>query len=139
MQGLKALVIFMGVLIVIGMGGLGYGLVVKFGKNAKPDTTQISTIPVIEAPMQAAPQQTTSGSSGSHYKGAPTQPFGDVDALLPADAEIIQFIPNKRRLLIIYKDSNGARAVKVVDVANGNDLGTIHLDKSSTLNEAGAN
>lgn len=129
MQGLKALVIFMGVLIVIGMGVLAYGLVTKFGKEAqmekaKLEQAQISTVPVIQAP--------SSGMPAVKYKHQPAMPFGDVDALLPEGSMIIEFIPNKRRLLIVFKDAMGARAIKVINVANGNDMGTIHLDKAGT-------
>ena len=115
MRALKALVIFMGILIIIGMGGLAYGLMVKFGNNDNTKKSTITTNSAITAPN-------TVSATDNHI-------FGDVDALLPSGAKIIEYIANGQRLLIIYQDANGFRAIKVINVTNGNDMGIIHLDK----------
>ncbi len=119
MRALKALVIFMGILIVIGMGGLAYGLMVKFNKNNN-DVEKAPVMPISADMLNIIPAANMAG-----------EVFGEVDALLPAGAKIIKFIANGQRLLIIYQNSSKLRAIKVINVANGNDMGIIYLDKAN--------
>ena len=119
MRALKALVIFMGILIVIGMGGLAYGLMMKFNKtnNDAAESSVMPTSPVISPDMLNIIPPNIAGKI-----------FGTLNAILPKDTKIIEFIANGQRLLVIYQENNGRRAIKVIDVANGDDMGTIYLD-----------
>ncbi len=119
MRALKALVIFMGILIVIGMGGLAYGLMVKFNKNNN-DVEKAPVMPISADMLNIIPAANMAG-----------EVFGEADALLPAGAKIIKFIANGQRLLIIYQNSSKRRAIKVINVVNGNDMGIIYLDKAN--------
>ncbi len=109
MQGLKALVIFMGVLIVIGLGGLAYGIVQKVGGNSEMKSESAMPVETVSVVV-------------------PSQNFGNVDALLPQGSSIIEVIPSGNLLTILIEREDGGRALKIIDIANGNDKGTIHLD-----------
>lgn len=113
MQGLKALVIFMGVLIVIGLGILAYGIATKFGGKEKQDAA--TTAPVAEQPL----------SLGAAAVGAP---FGDLHVTLPRDAQVVAVTPSGGLLFVRYRRLDGNEGVVVVDLAGGRQLGTVHLD-----------
>ena len=113
MQGLKALVIFMGVLIVIGLGIPAYGIATKFGGKEKQGAA--GTAPTVEQPV----------SVGTAVK---TETFGDLHVTLPRDAQVVAVTPSASLLFVRYRRLDGNESVVVVDLSAGRQLGTIHLD-----------
>ena len=113
MQGLKALVIFMGVLIVIGLGILAYGIATKFGGKEKQDAG--GTVLPVEQPL-------------SMTSPAGAEPFGDLHVTLPRDAQIVSVNAVANRLLVHFRRLDGNEGVAVVDLAAGRSLGTVHID-----------
>lgn len=103
MQALKALVIFMGVLIVAGMGLLVYGLMTR-----------------------ASWQE-----DGAARAAADTaQPFGQVEAVLPKGANVAGVSVDGGRAIVDIRLSNGGAELRVYDLATGRVHGSIRLKGS---------
>ena len=97
MQALKALVIFMGVLIIAGMGLLGYGLMTRVSWDDK--TVQA------EAPLAAA----------------------SVSFALPAGATVESVAVDNGRAVVHVRLVDGGAEIRLFDLATGASSGTIQL------------
>lgn len=102
MQALKVLVIFMGVLIVAGMGLVAYGIAVKFGKVAESG----------EDPATAATGQVW-----------PT----DVRAAIPPGARVAEIALDDGRMVVRLTLADGSEMLLVFDLSTGARLGAIEL------------
>lgn len=102
MRALKALVIVMGVLILAGMGLVGYGIVKR------------TAIP--ERPLQSA-----AGPA------AAARPYGPVELALPSGARIARTRTSGERLIVELELASGGERLLVVDLATGGLVGTIDL------------
>ena len=98
MRALKALVIVMGVLILAGMGLVGYGIV------------KHTAIP--ERPAQSA---------------AAARPYGPVELALPSGARIARTRTSGERLIVELELASGGERLLVLDLATGGLVGTIDL------------
>jgi hypothetical protein len=107
MQYLKALVIGMGILIVLGMALLVYGFVAKSKSKSKVETNTITE---------------TEGM----IKG-----FGDVILNQPQDCENIGVMNAGRRLIIEFGPRSNPQCAKIIvlDIVTGETLGTISVHK----------
>ncbi len=115
MQALKALVIGLGLLVVAGMAGLGYGLYLK---ASNPDFRFFSGDGK-ESPAAAEKQQWK-------YNRPPPEPFGDVAISLPKGCNIASIRPTRgARLFLLIGPEGPCQRVIVVDVKGGKVLGTI--------------
>lgn len=99
MQALKALVIFMGVLIFAGMGLLVYGLMTRVGGEdiAEPERPQ------------------------------PLKPFGIVESVLPAGATVGRVSVENGSAVVEVRRSDGGVEIRMFDLATGAAGGTIRL------------
>ena len=109
MRALKALVIVMGVLIILGMALVGYTIVKR--------TTEPVT--VSRAGTEASSQQ-TAGVLGK-------TPYGPIGIELPPGSRVLRTTATDRRLVVEVELSSGGERVLIVDPANGALLGTIEL------------
>jgi len=98
MRALKALVIFMGVLILAGMGLVGYGIVKR------------TAIPERPAPATAA-----------------ARAYGPVEISLPSGARIARTRTSGERLIVELELAGGGERLLVLDLATGGLVGTIDL------------
>jgi hypothetical protein len=102
MQALKALVIFMGVLIIAGMGLLVYGLMTRVSWDDK--TVQAD-----------APPASTSVS------------FAGVSSALPAGATVESVAADNGRAVVHVRLVDGGAEIRLFDLATGAATGTIQL------------
>jgi len=107
LRALKTLVIVLGILIVAGLGLVGYVLV-KRGLNSAPPQ------PVASAAAPAAPI-------------AAETPYGPIAIELPAGAKIASTHVTGGRLVVELAMPNGAERVLALDLADGRLIGTIDL------------
>lgn len=108
MQGLKTLVIVLGVLIVVGMALLGYGFYTKFaGRSAATDDEGRKTS------RQEKPAATIRGA------------FGDVQLELPVGCSIVEMRPATDRLYVRTGPQGACERIIVLDPASGRTLGTL--------------
>ena len=105
MRALKSLVIGLGILIVIAMGLLVWGL---FHKAGDPDFRLFAESPAVDA----AP-------------ATPPAAFGDLVVPLPAGCSIVEMRPQGRRLFLRFGPPGPCERVVVVDTGTGVVLGTI--------------
>lgn len=104
MQALKALVVFMAVLIVIGMVILAYGISLRFGKMAGDE---------------AAPPPPRAGAI------APWP--GDLAIAVPAGAQVADTVVAEGRMIVRLALPDGGNRFIVVDLATGTTLGAVEL------------
>lgn len=109
MQLLKSLVIGMGVLILVGLALLAYGIVQK---TRDPGWRMVS-------PPPAQPAPAASGAAPA------ARAFGDVNLRLPEGCAIEALRPDGERLYLTIGPAGPCARVVVVDVARGRVLGTI--------------
>lgn len=104
MQALKALVIFMGILIMAGMALLVYGLVTRTGDG-----------------------ETAGGDQGIGGGGPMNAPFGEVELALPAGCVIAGSELTGERLVIRLdgQAERGCQQLVIVDLASGKELGRV--------------
>jgi len=110
MQALKALVIFMGVVIVIGVAVVGvtiYNRMNKLGETA-PAEPAAAAPPVAEA--DTAPPA-----------------FGDIRVPLPEGCRVVEMVPAGDRLLLRLGSLPRCNRILVIDLATGARLGDIDL------------
>lgn len=112
MRALKALVIFMGILILLGMGLVGYAIVnrVAAPEGGKPGTATVA-----------------SGTGAA----APAKPFGPVEIGLPAGAKLARTSVSGDRLIVELALAAGGERLLVVDLASGAVIGTVDLKPQS--------
>ena len=120
MQGLKALVIFMGVLILVGTTALIVLSVKKFNKLGS-DEASPATAEVTELPVPVEPQAPMAVQQAAGWKS-----FGDVSVALPAGARISS-VRDAGNLLIISYSAASNDGVVIFDMAAGRELGKIKL------------
>ncbi len=121
MQALKGLVIGMGLLIVIGMGVLGYGLYkkatdpgFKFFKDSGAPTASAPATPA--APIASAAPQTPLKSFGT--KSVPLAPGETLEGVTP----------NGSYLILHLKGSDGSDSLTIVDMNGGAVVGRLNLE-----------
>lgn len=111
MQGLKALVVGLGIAIVLSMGALAWGL---YYKSQHPDFKLFGA----EAPS-GAPADRDGPPPAPPAAGAPA--FGALLAPLPAGCALAEMRPQGNRLYL----RGDCGVVAVVDVGGGRLLGTV--------------
>lgn len=109
MQALKGLVVGLGLLIVIGVIGLGYGFYVKFHNKG-------------DAPFKA----TANTAASPPIIGDPPAPgFGESRLNLPDGCSVTEMRPGGSRLYLRTGPAGLCERVIIVDVTTGDVLGTI--------------
>ncbi|RVU34191.1 hypothetical protein EOI86_24075 [Hwanghaeella grinnelliae] len=109
MKIVKALVILMGVLIVLGMGLLVYGFVMRVGKAPTTDPAQDS------APLVPL--------------GGSVTGFGDVAVSLDDGEILLDMQTEASRLLLRTKTADGTDIIRVFDLSTGKALGRFVVGK----------
>ena len=110
MQALKALVIFLGVLIVIGMGVLAYGILVKFDEwRAREDDEAAPTPRAVTAPAATGVWA------------------GDVKVAVPTGARVAETVVADGRLILRLSLADGGQRYLIFDLATGRRIGAIEL------------
>jgi hypothetical protein len=111
MQALKALVIVMGIVIVIGMGVIAVTLYDRLTARLGEEEPAA----VVEA-QQPAP--------------APARPraFGTRELSLPRGARIEDMVAEGDRLILHLRLPGGQYQIMIVDLADGSRLGTLNLE-----------
>ncbi len=106
MQALKALVIFMGILIMAGMALLVYGLVTRTGGDG---------------------ETAAGGAQGVGGGGAMTAPFGVLDLAIPDGCAIAGSELAGDRLVVRFTGQvgRGCQQLVIVDLAKGQELGRV--------------
>ncbi len=99
MRSLKALVAFMGLLIVVGLGILAYGIYVKFGDMAEREAA----------------------GSGEIWSG-------DVRVSIPAGGRVEETLVDDGRLVVRVALPGGAQRLIVFDLATGAQIGAINIE-----------
>ncbi len=106
MQALKALVIFMGVLIVLMMGVVGYGVVTRFGN-------------LVDGDDAADPAVMTGAWETNPRVG------------LPAGARIAETVVADGRMVVRLVLADGGQRYLVFDLDSGERLGAIDLEQEA--------
>jgi hypothetical protein len=137
MRALKALVVIMGVIIVIGLAVVGVTIFNRLGKPAPaPVTVAAPTGPATTAPAPTAPAM-PSPSNPTLSIGTPLPPlfdrkFGDATVKIPAGARVADFSASGDRLVLRVVMPDQEQRLLVVDLINGTVLGTIRLTSDTT-------
>ena len=106
MQALKALVIFLGALIVIMMGVLAYGIAVKFGGVADGGDAGAP-----EASREARPAAWT-----------------ETRITVPDGARVAETVIDGRRMVVRLSLSDNSQRYLVIDLDSGDVIGAIDLE-----------
>jgi hypothetical protein len=114
MRAIKVLVIFMGVLLVAGLGLLGYGMYTKAGKTMK-------TPPVAEAVPQAV-------VSGVGARVGALVPFGSVGLDQPAGTSVEAVTVAGAQLVVTLRGGGLADRIVVLDSASQTVIGRLTVD-----------
>jgi hypothetical protein len=105
MQGLKILVIVLGVLIVVSMGLLGWGFYNRVAHRTVP----------------------AAGADAPTGKGRASAEFGEVRVDLPAGCTVVEMRPHADRLYLRTGPVGLCERIVIVDTGGGRVLGTILL------------
>ncbi|MBF0247504.1 MAG: hypothetical protein HQL36_05465 [Alphaproteobacteria bacterium] len=120
MAAIKALVIGLGMLIVLAMTVLGYGL---YQKSQNPDFKFFDLSGKSAAPVSDAASDEPAPPS---VTATPGRAFGEVSLDLPEAARVISASANANRLvLVIARDGQNPDLVAVVDMTTGAVLGRV--------------
>jgi hypothetical protein len=111
MAMLKGLIIFMGVLIVIGVGVIA---VTIFNRMNKPKVEVTETAPATAPPVPGAPL-------------APPRAFGGAVLNVGAGCEIAETRADAGRLIVRTDGPGACRRIHIVDLATGASLGTLDV------------
>lgn len=122
MKALKALVAVMGILIVLGLVLLGWGIYTKMQRPAADVTA--GTVPV--APPLAGPA-TDARQPAPVVAPVPSQPFGTVTLAEPPGTEILAVDVAEGRILLRLSGGGKPDRVVVLHGTDGTRLGTIEL------------
>jgi len=126
MVALKTLVVVMGILIVLGIGVLGYGM---YQKAQNPDfrffTAEKEALPPAAPAPQVAP---TPQMVPTLVPREPLRPFGDIAVTVPEGCEIVDMKPFRRLLHLRIGSDRACSRVIVVDLRRGKVLGTISVE-----------
>ena len=108
MAALKGLIIFMGILIVVGLGIVG---VTIFNRMNKPKGEATEAAPAaVSAPMAGAPRA-----------------FGGAVLNVGAGCEIVETRPDAGRLVVRTDGPGACRRIHVLDLTTGATLGTFDV------------
>ncbi|MGE0095006.1 MAG: hypothetical protein AB7M05_02565 [Alphaproteobacteria bacterium] len=107
MAMLKGLIIFMGVLIVIGVGVIG---VTIFNRMNKPKVEMSETAPAASAPIAGMPRA-----------------FGGAVLNVGAGCEIAEMRADAGRLIVRTDGPGACRRIHILDLATGASLGTLDV------------
>ncbi len=121
MQALKALVIGMGILILVGFGIIG----VTIYKRATAPEPEIATDGIIGGALEGAASRQMRPSAS----GLPSA-FGTGDITLPAGAKIEDLAVGDGRIVLQLRLDSGARRLLVLDLASGAQLGAVNLNSA---------
>jgi len=113
MQAIKALVIFMGILLIAGLGLLGYGMYTKAGRSVKPSAP---------AAMVTTPSALAD--------------FGALGLDQPVGTRIVGVQVTGPVLTVQLTEGGRPDRVAVVDLAAGRVLGVVSLDGAAATPEA---
>ena len=112
MAMLKGLIIFMGILIVIGVGVIG---VTIFNRMNKPKVEATEAAPAaVSAPVAGAPS-------------APPRAFGGAVLNVGAGCEIAETRADAGRLIVRTDGPGACRRIHILDLATGASLGTLDV------------
>lgn len=115
MQALKALVIFLGVLIVIGMGVLAYGIMLKFDEWQAKKDGEVAPAPLVEvAPSITAPVVTEVWT-------------GDLKVAVPAGARVAETVVADGQMIVRLSLADDSQRYLVFDLRTGKQIGAIEL------------
>jgi hypothetical protein len=114
MRALKALVIGMGILIILGIALVGYG-VYRRGQAPEPPKPVAAQPPVPQAPAPPPPAP------------SPPKPYGPIAIAMPPGSRVIDSQASNGRLVVELELLDGSRRNVVVDLATGALIGTIDL------------
>lgn len=110
MQALKALVIFLGVLIVVGMGILAYGIMLKF------DEWQARK----EAEQQAVPAAAGTPVVAEVWTG-------ELEVPVPAGASVAETVVAEGQMIVRLSLPDGGQRYLIFDLGTGKQVGSIQL------------
>jgi hypothetical protein len=114
MKALKAVVIFLGALIVIGMGILAYGIMLKF------DTWQA------RKDSQAPPATVDMGSP------AVAEPWaGNLQVAVPVGSKVAETIIGEGQLIVRLSVPDGSQRYMIFDLSTGKQIGSIDLQPTA--------
>lgn len=146
MRALKALVIIMGVIIVVGIAVVG---VTIFNRLSKPAMPAVATAPAAPSPAMApsapspAPGLPIGAPLGTPLGASLPQQFdrkfGDVTLSIPPGARVSDFSASGERLVLRVVMPDQEQRLIVVDLLSGTVLGTIKLSTGATPASNGAN
>ena len=122
MVALKTLVAAMGILIVFGIGVLGYGM---YKKAQDPDFTFFEADPITLAAPAVTPPLVPPAPAAPRR---PLRPFGDIALPVPAGCDIVEMKPHRRFLYLRIGPSRACTRVIVVDLLGGKVLGTLSVE-----------
>ncbi|MHB1219766.1 MAG: hypothetical protein ACYC1L_16360 [Alphaproteobacteria bacterium] len=112
MAMLKGLIIFMGVLIVVGVGVIA---VTIFNRMNKPKVEVTETAPAAAPPVPGAPL------------AAQPRAFGGAVLNVGAGCEIAETRADAGRLIVRTDGSGACRRIHIIDLATGASLGTLDV------------
>jgi len=115
MQALKALVIFMGVVIVIGVAVVGVTIYNRMNRLGEAAPTSEATVDSQAAAPAAAATD------------VPLPAFGDMSVPVPEGCRVVEMVPAGDRLLLRLGSGQRCNRILVVDLATGTQLGSIDL------------
>lgn len=116
MKALKAIVIFMGVLIVIGMGVVAYGIMLKFDewqakKNAAPAPEPLA----VTAPAATTPVVAEVWTE-------------ELKVAIPAGARVAETVVAEGQMIVRLSLPDDSQRYMVFDLGTGKQIGTIELN-----------
>ena len=114
MRALKALVIFMGILILVAMAVVA----VTLYKRAT-GSSAVSELADPASQIMAGHQPALPGRA--------LAAFGEAEISLPQGARLERIDSAKGRLLLLIRLRDASQQIRVLDIADGRELGTIHL------------
>jgi hypothetical protein len=115
--GLKFLVIFMGILIIVGIGVIAYTIISRLAAGGK----------ATQAPTQVVEQIKAPATPVRKWQPRPLKPFGDVSAKIPAGSVIEDMETGRRRLILRLRLASGQQALHIFNLTTGERLGVISL------------
>jgi len=124
MRAIKAIVIFMGLLLIAGLGLLGYGLYSKASNLSKTPAERTADAPaaVPAIPAAAVPEAAS---------GAAAPVFGSQTVALPPGSRVEAMASAANRIVLHVAGPQGSRLV-VVDPVSGAVTGTLVLTPEAT-------
>jgi len=115
MQALKALVIFLGVLIVIGMGVLAYGIMLKFEEWQAKKESEVAPAPLVEVvPSGNVPVVAEVWT-------------GDLKVAVPAGARVAETVVAEGQMIVRLSLPDDSQRYLIFDLGTGRQIGAIEL------------